>query len=185
MSQNNTVVAIYTSHAHAEAAVKELQQSGFDMRKLSIVGRDYHTDEQVIGYYNTGDRVKYWGREGAFWGGLWGWLFGSAFFFIPGIGPVLFGGPVVGWLVSALEGAVLVGGLSALGACLYSQGIPRDSVVLYETALKAGKFVVIAHATAEEAAGAREVIGRTRPESVQEHLPTPSSPEASAVFPPL
>ena len=50
------------------------------MKKLSIVGRDYHTDEHVVGYYNTGDRMKVWGKAGAFWGGLWGFLFGSAFF---------------------------------------------------------------------------------------------------------
>ena len=49
MSKNNSVVAIYPSHSAAEAAVKELQQSGFDMKKLSIVGRDYHTDEHVVG----------------------------------------------------------------------------------------------------------------------------------------
>jgi len=44
MNQNNSIVAIYPSHTAAELAVKELQQSGFDMKKLSIVGRDYHTD---------------------------------------------------------------------------------------------------------------------------------------------
>jgi hypothetical protein len=44
---NNAVVAIYTSHAEAEAAVKELERSGFDMEKLSIVGRDCHTEEHV------------------------------------------------------------------------------------------------------------------------------------------
>jgi len=70
MNKNNSVVAIYKSHAEADAAVKELQQSGFDMKKLSIVGRDYHTDERVVGYYNTGDRMKYWGKLGAFWGGF-------------------------------------------------------------------------------------------------------------------
>jgi hypothetical protein len=62
MSKNNSVVAIYPSHTAAEAAVKELQQSGFDMKKLSIVGRDYHTDEHVVGYYNNGDRMKRWGK---------------------------------------------------------------------------------------------------------------------------
>ena len=67
---NNAVVAIYKSHTEAEAGVKELQHSGFDMKKLSIVGRDYHTDEHVIGYYNAGDRMKYWGKMGAFWGGI-------------------------------------------------------------------------------------------------------------------
>ena len=95
MTKNNSIVAIYPSHTAAEAAIKELQQSGFDMKKLSIVGRDYHTDEHVVGYYNVGDRMKYWGKMGAFWGGLWGLLFGSAFFFIPGIGPLVIAGPLV------------------------------------------------------------------------------------------
>ena len=66
MTKHYAVVAIYKSHAEAEIAVKELQQSGFDMKKLSIVGRDYHTDEHVVGYYNTGDRMKHWGKLGAF-----------------------------------------------------------------------------------------------------------------------
>ena len=89
MNKNNSIVATYPSHTAAEAAIKELQQSGFNMKKLSIVGRDYHTDEHVIGYYNVGDRMKVWGKTGAFWGRLWGFLFGSAFFWIPGLGPLL------------------------------------------------------------------------------------------------
>jgi len=32
------------------------------MHKLSIVGKGYHTDEHAVGYYNTGDRMKYWGK---------------------------------------------------------------------------------------------------------------------------
>ena len=59
MTKNNSIVAIFKSHIEAETAVKELQQAGFDMKKLSIVGRDYHTDENVVGYYNTEDRMKY------------------------------------------------------------------------------------------------------------------------------
>jgi len=169
ITKNNSVVAIYNSHAQAEAAVKELQQSGFDMKKLSIVGRDYHSDEHVVGYYNVGDRMKYWGKMGAFWGGIWGWLFGSAFFLIPGIGPLVIAGPLVGWIVGALEGAVVVGGLSALGAGLYSLGIPKDSILQYETALKTDKFLLIAHGTTEETSCAKEIINRTGPETMEHH----------------
>jgi hypothetical protein len=97
---NNAVVAIYKSHA--EAAVKELPHSDFDMKKLSSVGHNYHSDEQVISYYNVEDRMKYWGKQGAFWGGIWGMLLGSAFFSIPGIGPLLTAGPLVAWIVGAL-----------------------------------------------------------------------------------
>src|SRR5512141_2977950 len=129
MSEKNAVVAIYESHDQAEDALKRLQQSGFDMKKLSIVGKDYHTEEHVVGYYNAGDRMKRWGKSGAFWGGFWGLLFGSAFFAIPGIGPVLVAGPLVSWIIGAIEGAAVVGGLSAIGAGLYGMCIPKDSVV--------------------------------------------------------
>ena len=101
MSENNSVVAIFGTHNQAEDAVRDLQKDGFDMKKLSIVGRDYHTDEHVVGYYNAGDRVMYWGTLGAFWGGLWGILFGSAFFLVPGIGPLLVAGPLAMWIVGA------------------------------------------------------------------------------------
>ena len=169
MSQSNSVVAVYPSHTAAEAAIKELQNSGFDLKKLSIVGRDYHTDEHVVGYYNVGDRMKVWGKTGAFWGGVWGLFFGSAFFWVPGLGPLLVAGPLVSWIVGALEGAVVVGGLSAIGASLYSLGIPKDSILQYETDLKAGKFVLLAHGSAEDAARAKEILTRTEPAKLEHH----------------
>ena len=169
MNANNSVVTIYNSHAEAEAAVKELQQSGFDMKKLSIAGRDYHSDEHVVGYYNVGDRMKYWGKLGAFWGGIWGWLFGSAFFLIPGIGPLVIAGPLVGWIVGAMEGAVVVGGMSALGAGLFSLGIPENSILRYETALRADKFVLIAHGSAEEVIHAKAILSGTHAETLDHH----------------
>jgi hypothetical protein len=98
-----------------------------------------------VRYYTTGDRMKAWGKNGAFCGGLWGPLFGFAFFLIPGIGPLLATGPLLAWLVGALECALVVGGLSAVGAGLHGIGIPKDSIVEYETQINAGKFVVTAH----------------------------------------
>ncbi|MGA3211358.1 MAG: general stress protein [Terriglobales bacterium] len=163
MSKENSVVAVYGTHTDADHAVKELQRGGVDMHKLSIVGKGYHTDEQVVGYYNTGDRMKYWGKVGAFWGGFWGLLFGSAFFMIPGLGPILVAGPLVAWIVAALEGAVEMGVLGALGAGLYSIGIPKDSIVKYETALKTDQFLLIAHGTMAEVARAKDIIATTRP----------------------
>jgi uncharacterized membrane protein len=158
MAKRNAVVGIFDSHIKAETSIKELQRSGFDMKKLSIVGKDYHPEEHVVGYYNIGDRMKVWGKLGAFWGGFWGLLFGSALFFIPGIGPLVVFGPLVSWIIGALEGAVVVGGLGALAAALYSIGIPKDSVVKYETAIKSDKFLVIAHGTADEVAKAKSVL---------------------------
>jgi hypothetical protein len=52
MSETNAVVGVYESHALAEGAVKELQRAGIDMTRISIVGKDYHTEDHVVGYYN-------------------------------------------------------------------------------------------------------------------------------------
>ncbi|MGB9444100.1 MAG: hypothetical protein WBR26_03790 [Candidatus Acidiferrum sp.] len=169
MSIQNSVVAVYRTHTEADQALKELQRGGVDLRKLSIVGKGYHTDEHAVGYYNTGDRMMYWGKIGAFWGGFWGLLFGSAFFLIPGLGPILAAGPVVTWIVGALEGAALVGGVSALGAGLYSMGIPKDSIVKYETALKTDQFLLIAHGTTAEVAKAKDIIETTHPAQFSMH----------------
>jgi hypothetical protein len=169
MSTQNSVVAVFRSHTEADDAVKDLQRGGVNMHHLSVVGKGYHTDEHPVGYYNTGDRMRYWGKVGAFWGGFWGLLFGSAFFMIPGLGPILAAGPVVAWIVAGLENAVVVGGISALGAGLFSMGIPKDSIVKYEAALKTDQFLLIVHGTAEEVENAKEIIKSTHPASLEVH----------------
>jgi hypothetical protein len=67
MSNFASVVAIYKTHEDAELAVKALQEAGVDLKSLSIAAKDTHTEEHVVGYYNAGDRMKYWGELGAFW----------------------------------------------------------------------------------------------------------------------
>ncbi len=165
----NSVVAIYDTHEQAEHAIKELQEGGVDLKSLSIAARNTHTDEHVVGYYNAGDRMKYWGKIGAFWGGFWGLLFGSAAFAIPGLGPILVAGPLVGWIIAALEGAVVVGGVSAMGAGLVSIGIPKDSVLKYEVALKTDKFLLVVHGTSDAVAKAKNIIEGTEHSSYTFH----------------
>ena len=169
MTATSSVVAIYDTHEQAERAIKELQQAGVDMKSLSIAAKNTHTDEHVVGYYNAGDRMKYWGKVGAFWGGFGGLLFGSAAFAIPGIGPILVAGPLVGWVIAGLEGAAVVGGVSAVGAGLVSIGIPKDSVLKYDVALKTDKFVLIVHGTQDEVNKAKDIIEGTEQSSYAVH----------------
>ena len=174
MTEDDVVVAVYAHHENAEEAVRELQRAAFDIKKLSIVGKDYHTEEHVVGYYNAGDRMKYWGTLGGFWGGFWGLLLGTGFFFIPGIGPVLVAGPVVAFVVAALEGAAVVGGLSVLGAALYSLGIPKDSILQYEVALKSDQFLIVVHGTADEVTKSSEALRSTSASDVTVHEAQPA-----------
>jgi hypothetical protein len=169
MENTDTVVAVLADHPAAETAVKKLTAAGFEMKNLSIVGKGYHTDEKVIGFYNAGDRIKFWGTRGAFWGGFWGLFLGGLFMAIPVVGHVVVLGYLAAIVVGGIENAVLVGGLSALGAALYSIGIPKDSVLQYETALKTDRFLVMAHGPAAEVARAKTILGTVNPSSLDVH----------------
>jgi hypothetical protein len=157
-SGTSVSVALYYTYKEAEEAVRELQKSGVDMQKLSIVGKD-----------------------------LWGAMFGTSFFLIPGIGPLLAAGPIVSALEGTvvaqvageslshsskwrgLEGTVVVGGWSALGAGLYNLGIPEDSNIEYETQIKAGNFILIAHGSLEEMSKIQDAIAVTRHLGLREY----------------
>jgi NAD-dependent SIR2 family protein deacetylase len=75
----------------------------------------------------------------------------------------------VAWIVGALEGAVVFGGLSAIGAGLYGMGIPKDSVIQYEMALKTDNFLLMVHGTSQEVAKAKEIIEGTSPINIGLH----------------
>ena len=169
MTTNNAVVAVFASHQAAETAIRKLAAGGLDLKHFSIVGKGYHTEETPMGFYNAGDRVRFWGQNGAVWGGLWGLFFGGMLMVVPVIGPVMVLGPLAASVFSAFEGAVVVGGLSALGAAIYGLGIPKDSVIRYEEALKADGFLVMAHGSVNETQRARTMLEAMGPTSLDVH----------------
>ena len=169
MDGSETVVAVFPTHDAAEKAVKSLTAAGFEMKNLSVVGKGYHSDEKVVGFYNMGDRIKFWGTRGAFWGGFWGLFFGGLFVTIPLVGHVVVLGYLATVLVAGLENAVVVGGLSALGAALYSLGIPKDSVLQYETDLKADSFLVMARGPTAEVQRAKSLLATSNPSHLEIH----------------
>jgi hypothetical protein len=165
----DSVVAVFADHQAAEAAIKKLAEDGFAMKHLSVIGKGYHTEEKVVGFYNAGDRIKFWGTRGAFWGGLWGLFFGGLFMTTPIVGPVIVLGYLASIIISAVESAVVVGGISALGAALCSIGIPKDSVVQYEADVKADRFVVMAHGSPSEMERAKAILGTANPSRLDVH----------------
>lgn len=176
--KNCSAVGLFCDHRDAEEAVMELQKAGFDMKKLSVVGKDYQTEESVIGYYNTGERMATWGKFGLFWGSIWGLLFGSAFLIIPGLGPVMIGGPLVSWILGALK-PPCSGRPHRAGRRAFRYRNPRDSVIHYETALKANKFLLVVPGSAAEIAAAKEILLRNKAEEAHIHE-TPSDPQPLA-----
>ena len=155
----NAVINIYGSHPTAEAAVVELQKANFDVTKLAIVSREY-----LDGYRAGGERMKFWTRGGILWGGLAGLLVSVGFLWVPGVRPLLVGGPLLNVILCVVQGAVVGGGLSALvagllpRATLFVLGIPSGNLLKHETALKAGKCLLIMRGTEEESAKARKIV---------------------------
>lgn len=136
---NDSLVDVCNTRAEADYVIAQLRGAGFDMKKLSMVGRNHHDDKGVIGSCETGERRS---------------------FTITGVGPISAAGPLVAAIVSALEQTVAVGGLNAFGVGLYNLGVPQNSIRTYETALKQDKLLIIAHGSSEEVQKARDILGK-------------------------
>jgi hypothetical protein len=180
MEHSKSIAAVYLTHEAAEEAVRKLVSADFDMSHLSVVGKGFHTEDKVVGFYNFGDRIRFWGSRGAFWGGFWGLFFGGLFLTVPVVGQVVVLGYLAATIVSMVEGAVVVGGLSAVGAALYGLGVPKDSVIEYESALKADGFLVMVRGTEADIARAGAILATAKPARVDTHEAVPDAVPAHA-----
>jgi hypothetical protein len=156
------LVAVYRDHVQVQRALEKLDHSNSDLRRVCVVGTDYHVRENVWGHYATGRTFQAWGELGCFWGGVWAVLTGAGVFFLPRLGEVVMAGPVVGWLVETLEKGVMVKGLTVLGAALVGRGVPADSMLDYEADLRGDKFLLMIAGATTELAKARSLIALTR-----------------------
>ena len=97
---------------------------------------------------------------------------GGLFMTVPVVGHIVVLGYLATVVFSGIETAIVVGGLSALGAALYSIGVPKDSVIQYESDLKADAFLVMAHGPAAEMARAKTILGMANPSRLDVHIDT-------------
>ena len=183
MERYQTAVGVFADHDSAEKAVKTLNASGFDIKHLSVVGNGYHSEEKVVGFYNIGDRIRFWGVRGAFWGGFWGLFLGGLFITTPVGGPVFIVGFLASIAIAAIENAVVVGALGALGGALYSIGIPKDSVLQYESDIKADSFLVAARGSEAEVARAKNLLANSNAARVEVHSNVDARDLAPATVP--
>jgi hypothetical protein len=149
-SAAGAVVGVFDTHAQARHAIRYLASGGFPLRRLSIVGKGYHTEERPTGFYRTRDRVKTSSGLGLFWGSIWGLFFGTAFFWVPGVGPAEDAWPILHLLLAAALGALAVGLAGALGAALFSLVLPKREGIKYDRFIGADRFLVIARGTPME-----------------------------------
>lgn len=152
-----SVLASYDAHNKAENAIIRLQESGFDVTRFSIVAVDLFLSEKALGFYRASDRIKKWALSGGFWAGFWGLLFGFSTYSIPLIGPVLIPG-WIGALIAAVVMAAVGATLGSLGAFGYDLVAPKSKKIKYKTAVKAGKYLLLAQADPKDLERAVEIL---------------------------
>ena len=183
MTHDHSTVAVFNTHASAESAIRRLSEAGFPIERLSIIGKGYETEEQVVGFFNLGDRVKLWGKNGALWGGMWGLLTAGVFMTVPLVGPVVVLGHLATMVFGALQGAALVGGLGAVAGALASIGVPNDSVLRYEQDLRAENFLVVVHGSEAEAQRAQGLLTAGDASRVAIHTPQDAGAATASAAP--
>lgn len=164
-----SVVGVYSSMEQVEDAVRKLDKGGFPITQVSVIAKDLESEKQVHGYVSAGDVAKRGAASGAWFGGLFGLLVGSAFIWVPGFGPLMVAGAFAAALLGTVEGAAAgaVGG--ALLGALAGWGVSKRHIVKYEQDVRSGKYLVIAHGSAAEADKARGILGGTTPEALDRH----------------
>ena len=163
---DQAVVAIYRSHSDAEAAVRRLSEGGLPITQISIIGRNFETQEDVQGFYRPADAALDGAGQGAWFGGLFGLMMGAmGFFVMPMVGAFMVMGPLSGMIAGAIGGA----GVGALINGLVASGVPREQALKYQERLQAGEFLVVVHGSADAAARAHEILDGTTPAHLQTH----------------
>jgi hypothetical protein len=169
MSQDNSVVGIYTSMDAAEDAVRQLGQGGFPIQNVSILARDLGSESKVHGFVTSCDVAKSSARTGAWVGGIFGPLAGAAFLWVPGVGPLVVAGSLASALLGGVEGAVAGAATTGVLGWLFSLGIGKQHILKYEQSVRAGKYLVIAHGSPDDVNRAKQVLAGTKPAELNVH----------------
>jgi hypothetical protein len=176
MTDRNAVIAIYRNHEQAHGAVKALLRHNAGSR-LSLVTRDRLAGDHIIIDDHADGTVSAWGKLGMFgvhlWGpGLWGTVMGWASLWVPGLGPLLIGGPLVSQLLGAHDGAAVFGSLTPLGVGLYRIGVPKSSIHRYEEAIRKSRYLLVVQGRLDEVILAGRRLSATDAEIIALHAST-------------
>ena len=164
-----TVVATYASHYEAESAIKKLQTGHVLIDKISVIGKSHSTDEHVSGVYNIGENLKFWGKYGAFWGGLWDLLSGGLFINVPINGSIIVLGQLAATVLAAIEEDAMAEGMGILGTVFVAVGIPQEEALEYEKSITADRFLVMVQGNIQEVDQAHDILKLTNTTQIDAH----------------
>ena len=141
--KNTAVFGIFRSRVRAEQTVDELVAAGYRSRDISILAPDEQATRQLATEKNTKapEGTTTGAATGGAIGGTLGLLAGIGALAIPGLGPFIAAGPIMGALAGVGAGAA-AGGL--IGA-LVGMGIPEYEAKRYEGRVKDGGILLSVH----------------------------------------
>lgn len=163
MTQYSTYMEIYKTFADAEVAICKLHDKGFEMKCLSVIGRDDGTNRHMAACYNMGDGLKCHEKSDDAWTRIQGLLSGWGFFWSIGSGLVHVGGPLVEAMVKAQTECDHLGGMTVFSSALSSIGINADSIIQYEDVLLDNQLLLCAHGTSKQMDSAYPIFIEAQP----------------------
>jgi hypothetical protein len=162
---DRAAIAVFDDIDAAQQAVERLIAAGFPADQISLVGKDLQSEVRITGFVTTGDIAGPSAATGAWVGGLFGILAGTALLFVPGAGPVVVLGPLVAGAVAAAQGALLGGAVGAiLGHFVAKEHLPK-----YESLVRAGNYLVVVHGSDDNVARAQQLLADAGNADVQRH----------------
>lgn len=176
MAYHKRAVGTFATHQAAEAALRELRDSGFLMDRVSVVGRDLDRYPEMSGtgaddrLIETSQRInrdtqadegaKTGAIAGGTLGGLTGLLVGLGAIAIPGIGPVMLGGALATALATTISGGAIGAAAGGLVGGLVGLGIPEDRARVYHDRVSRGEYLVMVEGTEAEIQQAEAILHR-------------------------
>ena len=141
--KNPAVFGIYSSRLETERAVDELRSEGFRNTDISVLLADNAGTKDFAHEMNTKspEGAATGAASGALAGGILGWLAGIGALAIPGVGPLIAAGPIMG----ALAGAGVLGTVGGIVGALVGMGIPEYEAKRFEGRIKEGGVLLSVH----------------------------------------
>ena len=174
-AKNTAVFGIYPNRANAEEAVDALRKAGFRNSDVSALLPENVGTKDFAHEKNTKapEGTAAGAATGGVLGGALGWLAGIGSLAIPGVGPLIAAGPIMG----ALAGVGVGGALGGMIGALVGMGMPEYEAKRYEGRVRAGGILLSVHCdNADWVKRAKQILQETGAEDMA------SSGEAAADF---
>jgi hypothetical protein len=158
--KNTAVFGIYPSYQSVGNAVDALRPAGFRNEDISVLFPESAGTKEFAHQKNTKapEGATTGAGTGVVLGGAMGWLLGVGAIAIPGLGPFIAAGPIMG----ALAGAGVGGAVGGIAGALIGMGIPEYEAKRYEGRVKDGGILLSVHSdNSDGTKRAKEILKRT------------------------